>query len=200
MPQLSGGGAKDTKFAQTQASLAQIFLAQGVSLSDTAVLTDKLMPLAGLQKVYRVTQLASQDLRWQEVCALCHQFGLSLPPVEDRLARASKVVAKGPENVRPSNSLCVRGTSNCSLPSSALKQGKWPRSWVSSFQAVQVCVWWITRMLRSCCKPFRVPVLMSWRLSSSEVARIARTAKARSPVQPLMCRLSQSSSVAVSIN
>ena len=93
MPVIRGGGVRDQKYTQAQTDLVQVFMSRGLSLQDTTALTDKLMPLAGLQRVLRLTD-GQSDARWQEVCSLCDKFGLSLPPLKDRLSRAAKVVSK----------------------------------------------------------------------------------------------------------
>ena len=90
MAELSGGGTKDAKFAAAQTAAAQVFLDNGLSLSEATEVIDRLMPAAGAARVHRIVQLAHAANKWHELQQLCHQFHAPLPPTPARLERAQK--------------------------------------------------------------------------------------------------------------
>ena len=94
MPEVHGGGAKDKKWATTQNEVAQVLLHKGLSLADASHAVDRLLPVAGLSRVQRVMQLTNDDHKWQQLASLCEQFGVMLPPVTDRTAKATKAVSQ----------------------------------------------------------------------------------------------------------
>ena len=77
-PMLSGGGAKDRKYADTQAELAQFLLDQGMPLSESTALIDKI-PLAGLGRITQLLKPSNVDHRWSSFEALCRQFQVACP-------------------------------------------------------------------------------------------------------------------------
>ena len=85
-PQLRGGGQKDQKYEKLLADLAQ----QGVTLADASSVVDKLMPQAGAARVQRALAITNPANRWQQITALCSQYGVLLPPTTARLDKAAK--------------------------------------------------------------------------------------------------------------
>ena len=71
---LAVGGQKDAKYEQLQTSLAQALLEQGISLSDSAQVVDKLLPQAGAARVQRALAIVHPANRWQQISDLCTQF------------------------------------------------------------------------------------------------------------------------------
>ncbi|CAE7660264.1 mspIM [Symbiodinium sp. KB8] len=88
MPETRGGGAKDVKYKTAQTDMAQLLLDQGLSLSQTTAIVDKIMPLAGLPRIQRVFELTEADNRWMQFQALCKQFSVALPEVASGATKA----------------------------------------------------------------------------------------------------------------
>ena len=89
-PCLHGGGAKDRKYTEAQASLASFLLERGLPLSETSSLVDRVMPAAGMGRVQQLLKLTNLDNRWASFEALCQQFHIPCPPVDlqqDRIMR-----------------------------------------------------------------------------------------------------------------
>ncbi|CAE7650916.1 mspIM [Symbiodinium sp. CCMP2456] len=89
MPETRGGGAKDIKYKTAQTDMAQLLLDQGLSLSQTTAIVDKLLPLAGLPRVQRVFDLSDPDHRWHQLQVLCKQFSV---PVPEAVSGATKAL------------------------------------------------------------------------------------------------------------
>ncbi|CAE7630128.1 unnamed protein product [Symbiodinium sp. CCMP2592] len=93
MPETRGGGAKDIKYQSAQTEVAQLLLEQGLSLSQTTAVVDRLLPLAGVPRLQRILDLSDAPNRWLQLQALCKQFSVSLPDTTSRSSRASTSTA-----------------------------------------------------------------------------------------------------------
>ena len=91
-PFLSGGGAKDRKYVDAQTSLAQFLLDRGMALPEATLITDKLMPAAGVGRVTQLLKMAHGDAKWGQFESLCRQFHVPCPPVDTRLDRIQRRV------------------------------------------------------------------------------------------------------------
>ena len=131
LPEVRGGGAKETKYSQPQTALAQCLLDHGLTLTETTALTDRLMPRAGLPRVSQLLQMSSAQQRWQEIRAMCEKFGLPLPaPGEPLLCRRRPNVVRRRPRYPPPETL------SCSPPSFARRRAVRCRCCRSSFQDV----------------------------------------------------------------
>ena len=101
LPEVRGGGAKDEKFLDAQTRLAKEFLEHGLSLTVSSSLVDKLIQQAGLARVVKALSLSHPENRWRNILQLCQQFGLEVPQVQARFAKAEHK-ARAQAKSRPS--------------------------------------------------------------------------------------------------